>query len=76
MTGRQMTRDEFLVALGELLETDSPLIGSEELTGLGSWDSVAVISFIGMVDDKWGATLAPTKIRACKTVDDLAALVT
>jgi acyl carrier protein len=71
-----MTHGEFLAALRELLETDVPLTGSEELSALGSWDSVAVISFMGMVDDKWGVTLAPTKIQACKTVDDLAALVT
>jgi acyl carrier protein len=70
-----MTRDEFLVALSELLETDSPLTGSEELSGLGSWDSLAVISFMAMVDDKWGVTLAPNDIYACKKVDDLVALV-
>ena len=70
-----MTRDEFLVALRELLETDLTLIGSEELSGFGSWDSVAVMSFMAMVDDKWGMTLAPKSIYACKTVDDLAALV-
>jgi acyl carrier protein len=70
-----MRRDDFLVALSELLETDSPLTGSEELSGFGSWDSVAVISFMAMVDDKWGVTLAPKNINACKTVDDLAALL-
>jgi acyl carrier protein len=70
-----MNRDEFLVALSELLETDSPLTGSEELASLASWDSMAVISFMAMVDDKWGATLVPKNINACKTVDDLAALV-
>lgn len=68
-------RDEFLVALSELLETDSPLIGSEKLSDLGSWDSVAVIGFIAMVDDKWEITLDANKIYACNTVEDLTALV-
>ena len=72
---KTMTRDEFLVALSGLLEADSPLTGSEELAALGSWDSVAVISFMAMVDDRWGVILAPTNIYACRTVDDLAALV-
>ena len=57
-----MARDELLVAISELLETDSTLTGAEELSGLGSWDSVAVISFMAMVDDKWGVTLAPKSI--------------
>ena len=70
-----MTHDEFLVAFGELLETDSPLDGTEELSALGSWDSTAVISFMALADDKWGVTLAPTKIYACRTIDDLAALI-
>jgi acyl carrier protein len=70
-----MARDELLVAISELLETDSTLTGAEELSGLGSWDSVAVISFMAMVDDKWGVTLAPKSISACKTVGDLAALL-
>ena len=70
-----MTRDELLSELGELLEVDSPLTGPEELSSLGSWDSVAVITFIAMVDDKSGVELPPNKISACKTVDDLVALV-
>ena len=70
-----MARDEFFVALSELLETDSRLTGAEELSDLGSWDSLAVISFMAMADDRWGVTLAPKNISACKTVDDLAALL-
>lgn len=70
-----MTRDELLVALSELLEPDSPLTGSEELSGLGSWDSLAVMDLMAMIDDKWGVTLAPKDIYACETVDDLVALV-
>ncbi len=70
-----MTHDEFLGELGELLEADSPLTGPEELSSLGSWDSVAVISVMAMVDEKSGVTLDPKKIYACNTVDDLFALV-
>lgn len=70
-----MTHGEFLVDIGELLETDSPLTGPEELSSLGSWDSVAVISVMAMVDEKLGITLDPKKIYACNTVDDLFALV-
>jgi acyl carrier protein len=70
-----MTRGEVLVALSELLETDSPLTGPEELSTLGNWDSLAVMSLMAMVDDKYGVTLAPKDIYKCATVDDLVALV-
>jgi len=66
-----MKRDELLADLGELLETDSPLTGSEELATLGNWDSLAVMSFMAMIDDKYGMTLSPKDIYASKTVNDL-----
>jgi acyl carrier protein len=72
--GLEMNRDEFLVALSELLEKDPPLTGAEELSDLGGWDSVAVISFMAMADDKWGA-VSLANISKCNTVDDLMALV-
>jgi acyl carrier protein len=70
-----MTRDEFLAELGELLEANAPLTGPEELSGLGSWDSVAVIGVIAMIDENLGVTLDPKKIYACNTADDLFALL-
>ena len=51
------------------------LSGSEKLEGdLVGWDSMAVVSFIAMVDDRLGTTLPPAEIAAAKTVDDLVAL--
>jgi acyl carrier protein len=70
-----MTRNEILFELSGLLETNTPLDGSEALSGLGNWDSLAVMSLMAMVDDKWGVTLAPKDIYKCATVDDLVALV-
>jgi acyl carrier protein len=70
-----VTREELLVGLTELLETNLPLTGLEELSSLGNWDSMAVISLMAMADDRCGVTLAPRKINSCKTVDDLVQLV-
>jgi acyl carrier protein len=70
----QMTREELLVGLNELLETDQPLTGHEELSGLGTWDSMAVIGFMSLVDEARGVTLAPSAIDSCKTVNDLVEL--
>ena len=74
MYGR-VTREELLAELTELLETNLPLTGLEELSSLGNWDSMAVISLMALADDRCGVTLAPRKIDSCKTVNDLVELV-
>lgn len=70
-----MTREKLLSALTELLETDVQLSGPEELSGLSGWDSMAVIGFMSIADDRCGITLAPKKINSCATVNDLIELV-
>lgn len=50
------------------------LNGSEALAGLESWDSLAVMSFIALVDEHCGSTVAPKQIAACRTVNDLVTL--
>jgi acyl carrier protein len=70
-----MAHQEFLSLLDELLElSPGTLKGSELLGSLEGWDSLAVMSFIAMVDEHSGLTVSPKAIVACKTVDDLAKL--
>jgi hypothetical protein len=71
----KMTRDELLLGLAELLETRLPLTGPEELSSLGNWYSMTVLSFICLADDKCGVSLAPTEIISCQTVNQLVELV-
>lgn len=71
-----MTRQDFLLLLDELLELDpGTLNGSEVLADLEMWDSLAVISFIAMVDEKLGLIVAGDQLTRAKTIDDLMALV-
>jgi acyl carrier protein len=71
-----MTRKEMLLALDELLERPAgSLQGEESLSSLGSWDSVALVGYIAMVDERLDARVTGKQILACKTVDDLIALV-
>ena len=71
-----MTKQEFLRELEEVLEADVDSIkGDETLADLGSWDSLAVMSFIAMVDEKCGVTLAASKLSDAKSVGDLIALL-
>jgi acyl carrier protein len=62
--------------LDELLEVDQGTIkGSDLLADLENWDSVAVISFIAMADEKYGVNIPAKRIAGCQSVDDLAAIL-
>lgn len=70
-----MDRKDFLLALDEMLEFDpGTLTGDEVLETLENWDSLAVISFIALVDEKLGVVLEGEKLAKAKTVSDLLAL--
>lgn len=70
-----MERKDFLLALDEMLELPAgTLTGVEELESLDSWDSLAVISFIALVDETMNTVVAGEKLAKAKTVDDLLAL--
>jgi acyl carrier protein len=71
-----MNKKEFMSELEIILDVDEDtLTGSEFLEELEDWDSLAVVSFIGMVDEKLGITLEVEKIVACQTIDHLVAIV-
>jgi acyl carrier protein len=62
--------------LADLLElAPDALTGAGVLADLEGWDSVAVISFIAMADEKYGVNVPAKRIAECHTVDDLAAVV-
>ena len=71
-----MTKNEFIKELEEVLEANAGSItGEEALTDLAGWDSLAVMAFIAMVDEKFSMTLSASKLAESKTVGDLIALL-
>jgi acyl carrier protein len=71
-----MNRSTFYSQLEELLELPKESVrGDQSLSQMPEWDSLAVISFIALVDSKYGVILQGKRIEACKTVDDLAVSV-
>jgi len=72
-----MTRKEFLGLLEEIVEEDpGTLTGAEKLKEqVAGWNSLAVVSFIALVDEHFGITLSPKVIADCKTVNDLIGLL-
>jgi acyl carrier protein len=71
-----MTKKEFLTELEDVLEADAGSItGNEALTDLEGWDSLAVMAFIAMVDEKFNVTLSASKLANSKNVGDLIAVL-
>ena len=71
-----MERTEFLLSLDELLELEPGSVkGSETLDSLEGWNSLAVISFMALVDEHFGISLQPRQIAACSTIADLVGLL-
>jgi acyl carrier protein len=71
-----MKLTEFLVQLDGVIESPpGTLKGNEKLADLPAWDSLAVLSFIAMVDEKFKVQLSGKDIAGCATVNDLAQLL-
>jgi acyl carrier protein len=71
-----MSKEEFLGALQEMLELDpGSLTGNEALGEVDAWDSMAVISFMAMADEKFGKSVTAQSIAGAKSIGDLYKLV-
>lgn len=71
-----MIHGDFLLLMDELLELEpGNLKGPEKLEDLESWDSLAIVSFMGLAKAKAGKTLSPREIAPCRCVDDLFAII-
>ena len=70
-----MEKSDFLAFIDELLElSPGTLSGSEFLETVG-WDSLAVIGFMALCDERFGLQISPMEIRDCRTSEELFALV-
>jgi acyl carrier protein len=71
-----MQPQEFYALLDEILELEPGTIkGDETLESLDTWDSLAVISFIAMVDQHFEIILESKKLMQAESVGALWALV-
>lgn len=71
-----MTKSDFLRSIENTLELEPHSIaGHELLSDLSWWDSMAVLVFIGLADEKLQVTLSGQDLATCKNVQDLLALL-
>ena len=69
-----MTDERKLELLEEILDLPGGTLRPETvLAGLPGWDSVAILSFIALVEDEFGKTLRGAEVRGMKTAAHLMA---
>jgi acyl carrier protein len=71
-----ITKETFHHDLESMLELDPGTIQGEENLADFYWDSMSVVIFIAMADEKYSAVIAPAKLAEAETVADLFELVT
>jgi acyl carrier protein len=70
-----MDKVVFLQKLDEVMSQPKGTIkGDEALESLSGWDSVALMSFIALLDEELTIRVTGKQVMQCKTVGDLIAL--
>jgi acyl carrier protein len=63
--------NEFYEGMAEILELEPDEIRPDLSLEEVSWDSLAVVSTIALVDDVYGVTLNPNALAECSTIADI-----
>jgi acyl carrier protein len=70
-----MKKSELLREIEEAIEVPSgSLTGEELLTDIPTWDSLAIIVFIALVDEKLGLMVEGEALANARTMNDVIAL--
>lgn len=71
-----MTNEEKIAILEELMEVDEGTLTAETLlSNIEEWDSVSLLSFMAMLDEKFGKIVIGSEIKTKETVEDLMAMM-
>lgn len=66
-----MSIEEKIVMLEEIMELEEGTLTVEmELKELDEWDSIAAISYIALLDEKFNRSISASTINSFKTVKD------
>ena len=66
-----MTIEKKMELIAEILDMDVSEISPEtEFTDLDTWDSVAALTFIAMMDEEFGKEIKGATIKSFKTIQD------
>lgn len=68
-----MTKEEFLIQMQDVLQTDAELSMETVLDELDEWDSLAMMATMAFLDKNFGIKSKIADIKVLKTVGDIAA---
>lgn len=71
-----MTNERKMELLAEIMDLSPDALSPDTvLEELDEWDSIALISFIAMMDDEFGKVVKGTEVKEKKTVAELMAMM-
>ena len=68
-----MTRDEFLVEMQDVLQTDDTLTAETTLDDLAEWDSLSMMATMAFLDKNFGVKVGLKDFKKMVTIGDIAA---
>ena len=68
-----MTKEEFLVQMQDVLQTETELTMDTVLDELDEWDSLSMMATMAFLDKNFGVKLKIVDIKALATIGDIAA---
>lgn len=69
-----MTQAEFKEQLAEFLMVDVASVTDDATLEELGWDSLSLLSVIGLVEEEWGIEASEAELNGCGTVGDMLAL--
>ena len=67
-----MQKKAILLSVDELIELEpGTLTGTEVLSDLPGWNSLTVLGFIALADEKFAIAISAKRLANCKAVNDL-----
>ena len=70
-----MTKEEFIVQMQDVLQTETELTPDTVLMDLDEWDSLSIMATMAFVDKTFGIKLKMSDFKTIEAVKDLMALV-
>ena len=69
-----MTKEEFLIALEDILQRENPCLENDTLNDYDEWDSLSKMSIMAYYSQNFGIQLTLQQFKEIQTVSDLISL--
>ncbi|MQT58767.1 acyl carrier protein [Pseudomonas sp. FSL R10-1350] len=69
-------QEKILSLIEEAMEADEGTVSLDDTLADLAWDSIAVVTFMALADERLDKTLSAEKLNECVKVSDIVALIT